>query len=866
MSGRQRCFEKAESAAAGNPIQAALAKPQNRQEMQRIRKDWLRDWLWVGLMGIGMALWGGCGGGSTAEGTAESPSNPSSAEAVPPGPQLPAKPPTTARGVLEAMATAYRTASRYADAGQLRFYVRRGQEVLDEKVDFAVTFHRPNRLRMEAYQIKLVCDGKQLRAAIEDLPGQVLQVPAPPELTLKTLLSDTILAEVLSGGIAGGPPQPLLLLEKNALSQILAQAKEPELIEPGNIGPQECYRIRIHQPQGAQIFWIDKKEYLLRRIEYPTEMLAAQFGVAGKPEEIALVAEFHSATFHPPDDPKAFVFEVPAEAKVVKYFVPPDPRTLPDPARLLNQRIPDFKFTDLSGNPVTAKDLAGKVVYLDFWGPQCAPCRQMLPLVEKVYQKYKDNPNVVFLAVSVAPPSVENKELQQIFAELKVTLPMVRDLEGHGSQMFMLQGIPASFLVGKDGRVQDYQLGLQQDLETQLPEKIEKLLAGQDIYQQAQAQFQEKVRQYEAALQRAIEGKPPEGLFQQEMEIPPAKLEPKTPPTTFRLQSWWKFDQATQPGNILLTSRPDGTLRILVVDGFKKVREFSPEGKLTNTYDLGLQPQEVVTFLISGVGADGKRLFGALALGQQRVHLFDEQFQELFRFPADALQNPHPGIYDALFADLNADGQLELYVSYWGDVGVQQVDLAKKQRRWGFRQIGNVARLAVAPLEPQGKRLLWCTHGQGSLVGLDFDGQRQADCLLPNRPLYAAFAEDLTGDGQPEWCGIHFTSIDQMIIIGLDLAGKELWTYPLPKGRHEHPIEPVFVGQLVPTKGKHWIFPGADGSIHLVAADGQRLDMFCYGERLCGLAAGLLEGKPFLIVSTPKSVEAWRIEPLAPGP
>lgn len=819
-------------------------------------------WWWLALMGIGGLAILGCGGqGGGPDGGEGSAATSAGPEGVPQGVRLPEKPPTTGRGVLEAMAAAYQSAPRYADAGELRFYVRRGEEVLDNKVDFAVSFVRPNRLRMEVYQVKLVCDGQCLRAAIDDLPGQVLELPAPAALSLKNILSDSILAEVLTGGIVGGPPQPLLLLEKDALQQILQRAQEPELIEPGTINNQECYRVAIRRPEGQQVFWVDKKTYLLRRIEYPTDLLADQLGAGAKPEQISLAAEFHSATFSPPEDPKAFTFETPADAKVVKYFIPPDPRSLPDPAQLLNKPAPEFKFTDLSGKPITAKDLAGKVVYLDLWGPQCQPCRQMLPLVEKVFQKYKDNPNVAFLAVSVAPPNMENKELEQIFAELKVTLPMVRDLEGQGGRLFMVQAIPASFLIGKDGRVQDYQLGFQANLETELPAKIEKLLAGEDIYQAAQAQFQEKVRQYEAALQRAMEGKPPEGAETQQQEIPRAEIHPKTEPSAFRLSPLWKWQEGAEPGNLLLVDRPDGTPRILVVDRFKKVLELSPEGKLLNTYDLGLQPQEVATFLITGVGADQKRLFAALAVQQQRVHVFDDQFKELFRFPPDALEHPHAGIYDAAFADLNADGQLELYVSYWDVVGVHQVDLAKKERRWAFRQIANVARLAVGPADTQGKRLLWCAHDRGSLLALDFEGQRQAELALPNRPLYAAFAADLTGDGQPEWCGMNIPALGQVLMVGFDLTGKELWTYALPKGMPEHPIEPVFVGRMSSGGPACWIFPGADGSIHFVGPDGKRLEMFYYGAPLSGLAVGTLQGQPLLIVSTPKSVEAWRIEP-----
>ncbi len=815
----------------------------------------------VGICLVGMM---GCGESpsSAPEGPAESPVAQASPESLPAGVRLPEKPPTTGRGVLEAMAAVYQSAKGYADAGEVRLYVRKDQDKVEDQADFAVTFVRPNKLRMEVYQAKVVCDGQHFRAAIDDLVGQVLEVPAPKELSLQSITNDSILADVLLGGIAGGPPQLLLLVDKNALPQILQRAQEPELIEPGKIGSDECYRVAIRRPEGQEVLWVDKKTYLLRRIEYPTDELAQAISQTGKPDEIALIADFHSATFTPPVDEKTFLFEVPKEAKVVKYFIPPDPRLVPDPAQLLDKAVPNFKFTDLAGQPVTPEQLKGKVVYLDFWGTQCQPCRQSLPQVEKVFAKYKDNSNVAFLAVSVDPPAVENKELEQIFADLKVSIPIVRDLEGHGARQFILRAIPTSFLIGKDGRVQDFQIGYQPTLETDLPAKIEKLLAGENIFQAAQEQFLQRVRQYEEALQRATEGKPPEGANTQQQEIPRSQIHPKTDPTAFRLHPLWKWQEGGGPGNILVVERPEGPPRILVVDRFKKVIELSADGKALATHDLGLQAQEVVTFLITGFGSGQKRVFGAVAVQQQRIHVFDDQFQVLFRFPPDALEHRHAGIYDAVFGDLNGDGQGELYVSYWDVVGVQQVDLTQGVRTWTFRQIANVARLAVGPADPAGKRLLWCAHDRGTLVSLDFEGHRQTELILPNRPLYAAFTADLTGDGQPEWCGMHIPELGRVVMVGFDLTGKELWTYELPQGVPEHPIEPVFSGRLLPGAPGHWIFPGPDGSLHLVGADGKKLDMFYYGEPLCGLAAGTLQGQPILLVATPKSVDAWRVEPL----
>ena len=64
-------------------------------------------------------------------------------------------------------------------------------------------------------------------------------------------------------------------------------------------------------------------------------------------------------------------------------------------------KLSNFKFTDIKGNKFNLKELAGKVVVLNFWFINCAPCRMEIPELNKMVSKYKNNPNVVFLAVSL---------------------------------------------------------------------------------------------------------------------------------------------------------------------------------------------------------------------------------------------------------------------------------------------------------------------------------------------------------------------------------------------------------------------------------------------------------------------------------
>src|SRR5690242_21141526 len=59
-----------------------------------------------------------------------------------------------------------------------------------------------------------------------------------------------------------------------------------------------------------------------------------------------------------------------------------------------------FKLTDLQGDPVSMADLRGKVVFLNIWATWCAPCREEMPSMEKLYERMRGNNGFVMLAVS----------------------------------------------------------------------------------------------------------------------------------------------------------------------------------------------------------------------------------------------------------------------------------------------------------------------------------------------------------------------------------------------------------------------------------------------------------------------------------
>ncbi len=60
----------------------------------------------------------------------------------------------------------------------------------------------------------------------------------------------------------------------------------------------------------------------------------------------------------------------------------------------------DFGFSDEDGVVQNISSLRGKVVFINFWASWCPPCRAEFPSIEKLYSRFKDNPDIFFLTIS----------------------------------------------------------------------------------------------------------------------------------------------------------------------------------------------------------------------------------------------------------------------------------------------------------------------------------------------------------------------------------------------------------------------------------------------------------------------------------
>lgn len=757
----------------------------------------------------------------------------------PPLPEL-----TSAGEVLERMVAVYHEARTYQDSAQVRLHFKKQNDkndAVNQNWDYSIAFERPNKLRMHVYQSVVVSDGKQLHAVVnlDEVRGQVLRSSAPEKLTPPSIFdTDPLLSQVLTQGGAAGPPLLLpLLLEEASLDPVLEGAEKPALLAPEKIEGESCYRVEVKRPDGRLVFWIDQKNFVLRRIEYPTDDFRK--GVEekeGPVTELALTVELTGAKADGEIEPAAFQFEEPEGARLVQQFMVPPP--------LLGQRIGDFKFRGLDGAEVNRESLAGKVAVIDFWATWCAPCLKSLPNLQRVAERYRDNDKLVFVAVSVDNDEVNDDAVREKFSEAKLSLPIARDPDIAARGVFLVESLPTMVILSADGVVQDYENVFDPELAESLPPKLEKILAGENIYE-------ETLRQFAAPTPAAATS---------ESQVAVSPLAQRSDPEKLTMSTLWTCREVTSPGNVLAIEGD----RVIVLDNWQTIVELDAEGGVAARHrlDLPRQPEEaVVSFLRTAVDAQGNRYFVGSANGVQQLFVFDADWKRLLAFPTDGT---HPGITDVELADLDRDGTPEIITGFWGPNGVQCVSLAG-QRLWTNKSCENVLRLATIYSADAPTHLL-ATSAAGNIVPIDETGREGKPWNADKQFVQLVFTADLDGDDTTEICAIGPSKTGDEIkpgenaAIGLSPTGEVLWQYNLPAGVPANgALEFVTSGNLVSNDGQ-WIIAGADGSIHILSAEGKLIDRFNSGLALGGIAVAELNGRPALILSSPDGVEARRFE------
>ena len=110
---------------------------------------------------------------------------------------------------------------------------------------------------------------------------------------------------------------------------------------------------------------------------------------------------------------------------------------------------PPLALQDLAGRLHDLADYRGKVVLVNFWATWCEPCRAEMPSIERLRRSLQGKPFEV-LGVNLAEPL---SRIEKYLEGLPVSFPVLRDRDSAASKAWKARILPASYLVGRDGRI-----------------------------------------------------------------------------------------------------------------------------------------------------------------------------------------------------------------------------------------------------------------------------------------------------------------------------------------------------------------------------------------------------------------------------
>jgi peroxiredoxin len=108
---------------------------------------------------------------------------------------------------------------------------------------------------------------------------------------------------------------------------------------------------------------------------------------------------------------------------------------------------PDFTLPSADGHQVSLQQYRGKIVFLNFWATWCIPCREEMPALEGLHQKYQAQ-DLVIISIDLKESA---DQVRAFFDKHSLSFPALLDQNGSVFRDYLVAGMPTTYLIGRDG-------------------------------------------------------------------------------------------------------------------------------------------------------------------------------------------------------------------------------------------------------------------------------------------------------------------------------------------------------------------------------------------------------------------------------
>lgn len=135
-------------------------------------------------------------------------------------------------------------------------------------------------------------------------------------------------------------------------------------------------------------------------------------------------------------------------------------------------KAPNFTLKSNSGKNVKLSELRGQVILLNFWASWCGPCRQEMPLLEKLHKRY----NALGFTVLGVNVEEDPRKAQTLLKHIKVSFPILFDTKNKVSNLYKVSAMPSTVMIDRDGNMRYLHKGYKPGDEAQYKKWVKKLI------------------------------------------------------------------------------------------------------------------------------------------------------------------------------------------------------------------------------------------------------------------------------------------------------------------------------------------------------------------------------------------------------